>query len=129
MKQYNFNNVKSKMSKQYISIISIVLVGLMYVTPFLSIERCDMPCCEIDGSSCCDMEKSIECPMEMSECRVSAFFPLLGAPLNQTDGSCDFEEISLCQNNQIIKHWHDSFPSSIKFVYQHPPEIIIPLIC
>jgi len=48
------------------------------------------------------VEKSIECPMEMSECRVSAFFPLMGAPLNQTDGSCDFEEINLCQNNPII---------------------------
>ena len=129
MEQNNINYVKSKMSKQYISIISIALVGFICITPLLSIERCDMPCCKIVGGSCCDVEKSIECPMEMSECRVSAFFPLMGAPLNETDGSCDFEEINLCQNNQIMKHWHDSFPSSLKFVYQHPPEIFIPLIC
>ena len=117
------------MSKLVISIISILLVGIMAFTPLFSVENCTMPCCEQIELSCCSMDKPMDCPMEMANCEMSAFIPLMAAPLHEIDGKTDVDISSIVQTHSLF----ESAPTQLfikngDFQYLHLPNFTLPIL-
>ena len=117
------------MCKSIISTISIILVGLMTVSPLVSMENCDSPCCEQIELSCCDMDKPMDCPMEMSNCEMSAFVPLIAAPLNEIDGKNLIDIALMGQTHSFFENAPIHFVNQQEhFQNHHPPNFYLPLL-
>jgi len=117
------------MSKTNTSFISIILIVLVVLLPLVSIERCDMPCCDTIEISCCDSVEPIECAMEMSNCELSAFFPLMAAPLNEIDGKSNLDITTIVQTYSFFESIQlQYFIEKDRFQNHHPPNFHLPLL-
>ena len=117
------------MCKTIISIISILLVGIMTVTPLFSMENCEIPCCEQIELSCCNIDKPMDCPMEMANCEMSTFVPLIAAPLNEIDGQTHMDISMVGQTHSFFENAPKQSVNQIEhFQNHHPPNFYLPLL-
>ena len=71
----------------------------------------------------------MDCPMEMANCEMSAFIPLMAAPLHEIDGKTDVDVSSIVQTRSLF----ESAPTQLfiqneDFQYHHPPNFTLPLL-
>lgn len=117
------------MSKSITSTISICLVGLILFTPLLTVERCDMPCCDTIEVSCCDSVEPMDCTMEMANCELNVFIPLVAAPLNEIDGKTVVDISTLVQTHSFFENVPTQFfIEKGHFQNHHPPNFHLPLL-
>ena len=73
------------------AILTLILIGVMQVLPFVpSHSNCQDACC-VEVDSCCDAPATDGCEMAMTSCSVSLFIPLISAPLIKIDSNIQLD--------------------------------------
>lgn len=118
-----------KKTWKHTAILTLLLIGIMQVIPFVPTHNnCQAACCA-EAVSCCETQVDTGCDMAMTSCNTTVFVPLISAPLIKVESNVHMD-IAL---NPVISG--ETFGSqeqvnltSFVPISEAPPPLYLPLL-